>query len=155
MGQELEIRLNASFPNQLGTEKMAMDLVEPFLDQIGASKMRLEDIRTILSEACLNAIEHGNGMDESKTYEIELLSAEAENLVIRVHDQGGRSRWNHLPRFQDIQSVMASGQEPRGWGLQMIDQLADEWKFQIEEKSTYLEIKVRLEAGGEHIANGS
>ncbi|MDI3329067.1 MAG: ATP-binding protein, partial [Alicyclobacillaceae bacterium] len=63
-------RICTSLPNRLGTEKEAMALVESFLDGLGAGQARLDDLKTLVSEACLNAIEHGNGLDPAATYDV-------------------------------------------------------------------------------------
>lgn len=144
MEQEFNNRAQSSFPNRLGSEKKAMHMVEPFFEESGFSKVRLEDIKTLVSEACLNAIEHGNAMDENLTYEVELLIRQHDVFIIRVYDQGGVNRWRGLPQFLPISSIMNTENETRGWGLQIIDSLADEWEFHISEDRTCLEIRVKL-----------
>ncbi|GAX91147.1 ATP-binding protein [Effusibacillus lacus] len=147
MEQKAKKCIQTSFPSRLGTEKTAMELIEPFLQQAGASLSRLEDIKTLVSEACLNAIEHGNAMDERKSYRLEL-QYEDNCLTIRVEDEGGRSRWSKSPQFQPIDRVMETDGEPRGWGLQIIDQLADAWQYHVSDHGTRFEITVNMQAEG-------
>lgn len=133
-----------SFANCFGSEKQAMALLEPFFTSFNLSKDRLEDVQTIVSEACLNAIEHGNELDDTKSYELELYYDEGL-FVIRVYDHGGASNWKGAPDFPDIAGLLQSEKEPRGWGLKIIDSLADRWEFRIDSDCTCLEIEVQIE----------
>ncbi|MBE3555288.1 MAG: ATP-binding protein [Thermicanus sp.] len=104
-----------------------MALVEPFLLRVGGNMLRLEEMKTALSEACLNAIEHGNLCDPSISYEVELLDEE-QRVIIRVYDQGnGAWQEGGLPR--SIHHMIEEDGETRGWGLPLIDRLSDEWEL--------------------------
>lgn len=129
MARKEPYRVCAAFPSQLGTEKQAMDMVEPFLIKIGGKMQRLKEIQIALAEACLNAIEHGNRCDPSIHYEVELLSEDSGVFVIRVYDQGSDFPREGIPLHRTISKLMNSEEETRGWGLLIIDRLADEWKF--------------------------
>ena len=48
------------FPSELGYEKIARDAIGTLARNMGFDAERVEDLRTALSEACINAIEHGN-----------------------------------------------------------------------------------------------
>ena len=47
-------------PNILGYERIAMASSASFAKIGGLAKERIEDLKTAVSEACLNAVEHGN-----------------------------------------------------------------------------------------------
>ena len=55
-GRTVEVTL----PNKLGYERIAMECSASFAKMFGLKKERIEDLKTAVSEACLNAIEHGN-----------------------------------------------------------------------------------------------
>jgi len=53
-------KMDLSFPSELGYEVIAREAVGAFARCIGFEKDRVKDLQTALSEACINAIEHGN-----------------------------------------------------------------------------------------------
>src|SRR5262245_66626724 len=53
--------MELSFPSELGYEKVAREAVAAFARRLGCDRERVEDLKTALGEACINAIEHGNG----------------------------------------------------------------------------------------------
>lgn len=142
MEEDLNIRASCSFPSRLGSEKKAMRFAESFVEQMSFCKERIEDIKTLVAEAALNAMEHGNAMDDTLFYELELWMKQKGELIIRIYDRGGAKRWKSLLPFRPISAVMETDSETRGWGLQIVDCLADDWEFHVEEDGTCLEIKV-------------
>ena len=54
--QSVEITL----PNQLGYERIAMASAATFAKMVGFSTERIEDLKTIVAEAAINAMQHGN-----------------------------------------------------------------------------------------------
>ena len=62
MEQLLELHL----PNILGAEKEAIKQAVTIAEKMGFARDRIEDLKTALAEACINAIEHGNKFDENK-----------------------------------------------------------------------------------------
>ena len=55
-----EQTVEVSLPNELGYERIAMECSASFARIAGFVQERIEDLKTAVSEACLNAIEHGN-----------------------------------------------------------------------------------------------
>ena len=51
-----------TFPSELGYERLARDTVAAFAVRLGFDSERVENLKTALSEACINAIEHGNAL---------------------------------------------------------------------------------------------
>lgn len=119
--------MELSFPSELGYEKVARDAVAAFARRLGFDQERIEDLKTALGEACINAIEHGNGRAPGLRVDISCVCEEGR-LMVEIRDQG-------LNRYQQ-RSVVASidtklsGLAPlRGMGLMMIAQLVDEAGF--------------------------
>ena len=57
----VEVRL----PSQLGYEKVAMSTAAAVAKLMGFREDRVEDLKTAVAEACINAIEHGNILNET------------------------------------------------------------------------------------------
>ncbi len=119
--------MELSFPSELGYEKVAREAVAAFARRLGCDRERVEDLKTALGEACINAIEHGNGRTPGLRVDVSCIGT-AERLEIEVHDQG-------LKRYESSGTVASidlklSGLAPlRGMGLMMIGQLVDEAGF--------------------------
>ncbi len=55
--------IELKIPSETGYEKLAMSSPSNPRDIMGFSDSRVEDVKTAVSEACINAIEHGNASD--------------------------------------------------------------------------------------------
>ena len=121
------LSMDLSFPSELGYEKVARDAVAAFARRLGFDRERIEDLKTALGEACINAIEHGNGRAPGLHVVVSCVCA-GELLTIEVHDKG-------LKRYQGGSAetgidLKLQGLAPlRGMGLMMIGQLMDEAGF--------------------------
>ena len=123
---EAEKKLELHIPNILGSEKLAMDFAATVAKKVGLSGERVEDLKTAVSEACLNAIEHGNKMDASMKVGV-ILNVEEMNLHVTVQDRGDRIGPVETPIIED---KIEGRSDRRGWGIFLIKNLVDEVKFE-------------------------
>ena len=79
----VEVRL----PSRLGFEKVAMSTAAAVAKLMGFREDRIEDLKTAVAEACINAIEHGNRLNEKLSVGV-VLSAGADALEVKVIDDG-------------------------------------------------------------------
>ena len=79
----VEVRL----PSRLGYEKVAMSTAAAVAKLMGFREDRVEDLKTAVAEACINAIEHGNMLNEGLSVGV-VLSAGADGLEVKVIDDG-------------------------------------------------------------------
>ena len=79
----VEVRL----PSQLGYEKVAMSTAAAVAKLMGFREDRVEDLKTAVAEACINAIEHGNRLNENLSVGV-VLSAGVDALEVKVIDDG-------------------------------------------------------------------
>lgn len=121
-GKELELHI----PSSPGSEKVAMERAAEVAREMGFSEDRIEDLKTAVAEACLNAIEHGHLGDESVLVGVTLKVDDAR-LEVAVQDRG--SGPGDIPK-PDIASKMEGKNETRGWGVFLIEQLMDEVRFE-------------------------
>ena len=78
-----ELRL----PSRLGFEKVAMNTAASVAQIMGFSDDRVDDLKTAVAEACINAIEHGNRMNELLGV-VVTLSMDDESLEVKIQDHG-------------------------------------------------------------------
>ena len=113
-------------PSVLGSEKVAMDRAAAVAREMGFSENRIEDLKTAVSEACVNAIEHGNQLDESTKVGVTLTVSDS-SLQVDVHDEGKDVVPTPRP---DIEKKMEGMETTRGMGIFLIESLMNEVKFE-------------------------
>jgi len=114
-------------PSELGYEKVALASAASVARKMGFSPDRVEDLKTALAEACINAIEHGSRQDAEANV-LVMLTAEDSRLQIDVRDEGRQA----IPADVAVPSIAEriAGQSPaRGWGMFLIKSLMDEVEF--------------------------
>jgi len=119
--------IELTLPSSLGCEKIAIASAATIGKRMGLSQDRIEDLKTAIGEACINAIEHGNkGKKDAKV--VVVFKEEPEKLEISVKDQGPGVDPKTL-ETPSIDKKMRSGGKHRGWGVFLIKNLTDEVEF--------------------------
>jgi len=136
----VEVRL----PSRLGYEKVAMSTAASVAKLMGFREERIEDLKTAIAEACINAIEHGNRLNEKLSVGV-VLSAGSDALEIKVMDDGKGMK--NLPIKPDIDRKMHGEEDPRGMGMFLIQALVDEaeWVVGTNGKGSYVRLVIRLD----------
>jgi serine/threonine-protein kinase RsbW len=136
----VELRL----PTRLGYEKVAMSTASAVAKLMGFPEERIEDLKTAVSEACINAIEHGNRLNEKLSVGV-ILRADPDALEVTVIDDGAGI--TKQPRKPDIDRKMHGEEEPRGIGMFLIQSLVDEaeWVAGLDGKSSYVRLLIKLD----------
>ncbi len=119
--------MELSFPSELGYEVIARDAVAAFARRLGITSDRIEDLKTALCEACINAIEHGNSLTPGLRVDISC-RCDNDRLMVEVCDQGLKP---YIPKGATLSTAdKIAGLGPlRGMGLMLIAQLMDEAGF--------------------------
>ncbi len=115
-------------PSELRYEKVVMSSAASVARQLGFPESRVEDVKTAVSEACINAIEHGTRTRNERTIRIRFTLSHRE-LRIDVCD-GGEGFDPEAVQSPDIERKL-QGENPRGWGLFLMRHLVDQ--FQVIE----------------------
>ena len=140
MGTTVEVRL----PSRLGFEKVAMGTAASVAQLMGFPSERIEDLKTAVAEACINAIEHGNHLNEKLSVGV-ILSASDNQLEVKVIDTGaGITTQPHQP---DIDRKVHGEESPRGMGMFLIQALVDEaeWVNDSKGNNSYVRLVIRLD----------
>jgi anti-sigma regulatory factor (Ser/Thr protein kinase) len=121
-----------------------MERVGEIAAGLGLEGERLERLRTAVSEAAMNAIEHGNQGDPDRPVEITVL-ANVEKVVVQIKDQGG-GRQLPTPVLPDLEAKLAGQQSPRGWGLFLIEKMVD--KLTTHTDDFHHTVELEMSRGG-------
>jgi len=119
-------KIELHIPSVMGFEKIAMECAASTAKKMGFTEDRIEDLKTAVAEACLNAIEHGNKMDTSTKVGITL-TVEESRLQVSVRDEGKGIGSIPTP---SIESKVEGEDKPRGWGIFLIKSLVNEVTFE-------------------------
>jgi serine/threonine-protein kinase RsbW len=125
-----------TLPNELGYERIAMACSASLAKMYGCPEDRIEDLKTVVAEAAINAMQHGNrGRPDSRvTVKIEV----AEGTIhVAVMDEGEGLREEVAD--PDIERVIEENAPAVGFGLFLMRNLADRIEFE------------RLSAGGHRV----
>jgi serine/threonine-protein kinase RsbW len=139
-GSTVEVRL----PSRLGFEKVAMGTAASVAALMGFPSEKIEDLKTAVAEACINAIEHGNQLNEKLSVGV-ILSATSDELEVKVIDNG--SGFAKQPSKPDIDRKIHGEEGPRGMGMFLIQSLVDEaeWVPDSKGKGSYVRLVIRLD----------
>ena len=116
-------------PNAIGYERIAMASLASFAKMHGFSAARIEDLKTVVAEAAINAMEHGNKGQPDAVVNIVFHYGE-DAIQIMVADQGEGIK-GVLPQ-PDIERIVREIDPPVGFGIYLIRQLADEVEFNFD-----------------------
>jgi len=139
--------LDVSIPSVIGNERLAMDRVAEAVAPLGLEPERLERLKTAVSEAAMNAIEHGSGGQPEIPIHVRVTTTDTQ-VQVRIADMGlggeiplGRSE------VPDIEAKLMGEQSPRGWGLFLIEAMVDELTTEKTEQGQAVVLGVNLDGG--------
>lgn len=122
--------IELSLPSKLGYERVAMDAASTLARRMGFHTDRVEALKTAISEAVTNAIEHGNQHSESMKVVVLLTARESELSVIVVDEGNHPLEQGQVMKEPDISDKYEPGDKDRGgWGIWLIRELMDEVEF--------------------------
>jgi serine phosphatase RsbU (regulator of sigma subunit)/anti-sigma regulatory factor (Ser/Thr protein kinase) len=125
-----------------GNERIVMDRVAEAIAPLDLSPPTVERLKTAVSEAAMNAIEHGNQYRADVPVQVRVLIRKV-GLSVEITDQGGDP---HIPILEapDIDLKLAGLQTPRGWGLFLIQNMVDEMRRSVDGSRHTVELVVYL-----------
>ena len=130
--------------NQIGYERIAMACSASFAEMFGFPKDRIEDLKTIVAEASINAMQHGNKGRTDAKVTVSLIHRD-DTIRVWVRDQGNGIK-NRPPR-PDIDKIIESDEALSGFGLFLIEQLADQVEYkESADKGHVVEMALKMKA---------
>jgi len=113
-------------PSTIGYERIAMSSLASFAAMCDFSPGRIEDLKTVIAEAAINAMQHGNKWRPDAEVHIRFCFFD-DAIQIFVTDEGEGVK-EVLP-WPDIDRIVDQLDSPAGFGVFLIRQLADEVEF--------------------------
>jgi anti-sigma regulatory factor (Ser/Thr protein kinase) len=133
----IEVRL----ANKLGYERVAMACSACFAQMMGLSPERIEDLKTMVAEAAINAMLHGNkGRPDARV--IVFMNCRDNTINISVMDEGDGIK--QFPPTPDIERIIEELEPPVGFGLFLIKQLADQVEFNTIDGGHVVNMAIRM-----------
>jgi serine/threonine-protein kinase RsbW len=127
MTQTLDKRtIEVDLPSKVGYERVAMECSASFAKLAGLVAERIEDLKSAVAEACINAMQHGNKW-RPEARVIVNMNFKDDTFIVSVMDQG--DGMSELPEYQGIARIIEENVSPRGLGVFLIRHLVDEVKF--------------------------
>ena len=119
-------RVKIVLPNTLGYERVAMACSASFANIHGLPAERIEDLKTIVAEAAINAMQHGNyGRPDARVTVILKVTADILNVTVRDEGYGFKKEI----KDPDIDRIIAMLDKPVGFGVFLMRNLADRVEF--------------------------
>jgi anti-sigma regulatory factor (Ser/Thr protein kinase) len=131
-----------SIPSEPGNERRAAEEVARAVSELGLPERNLQRFKTAVSEATLNAMEHGNRYRADLPVIIEVSASEAE-ISVKITDEGSGPPAFHS-EMPDIEAKLEGMQSLRGWGLFLIRNLVDDMNVTGDEHHHTIELIINL-----------
>jgi len=123
------------------SEIIAANTVEQIARRVNFAPEAINQIKTALVEACINASEHSLSPDR-KIY--QQFRVESDRLVVIVSSRGvvplpsNGQKDSSVRNLENGSAEMDSSKGRRGWGLKLIQSLMDEVEFEVVDDGTRL-----------------
>jgi serine phosphatase RsbU (regulator of sigma subunit)/anti-sigma regulatory factor (Ser/Thr protein kinase) len=131
-------------PSEPGNEREVMERVAEVVRDLTLDEGRLNRLKTAVSEATMNAIEHGNKGRSDLLVEIRVFASE-QAVVVRITDQGDGGPSPGMAEEPDIEAKLLGEQSPRGWGLFLIRNMVDDMKVFEDEAHHTVDLIMRMD----------
>jgi anti-sigma regulatory factor (Ser/Thr protein kinase) len=135
--------------SDLGNERMAADRVASAVGPLGLPAPMVDRVHTVVAEATMNAIEHGNECRSEVPVRLRVHASD-EVLMIEIVDQGGAIE---LPPAEtpDLEAKLAGLQTPRGWGLYLMRAMVDDLEVRSDGDERTVQLTIRLDSDKESV----
>src|ERR1700722_19064789 len=142
-GKPVELRV----PSRMGYEKVAMGTAASVAKLMGFPDDRIEDLKTGIAEACINAIEYGTQLNENLSVGVTL-SSHDDSLEVKVLDNGGGI--SRVPPKPDIDRKVHGEEDARGMVMILIHAPEDEAEWLKDNAAgSYVRLVIRLDKENE------
>jgi serine phosphatase RsbU (regulator of sigma subunit)/anti-sigma regulatory factor (Ser/Thr protein kinase) len=133
--------------SERGNERLVMARVSSAVADTALPVGRLEQLKTAVAEATMNAMEHGNRYDPELPVTVRVYTTGGD-LRVAITDSAGDQPIPEAP-IPDLDAKLAGEQSPRGWGLFLIKNMVDELRTSSDGVRHTIELTFHLEGGSD------
>jgi serine phosphatase RsbU (regulator of sigma subunit)/anti-sigma regulatory factor (Ser/Thr protein kinase) len=133
-----------SIPSVPGNERIVMERVAQIVSPLQLPLGRVEKLKTAVSEATMNAMEHGNQYNSEIPVEVTVRVSPL-SLSVQITDFGGGEEMPPTSEDPDIEAKLRGEQSPRGWGLFLIENMVDGMVVSTEDDKHTIDLILLLE----------
>lgn len=123
------------------SEETVVRVVTELCRAAGFGPTRIQEVRTALSEAFSNAVNHGNSGNQQLPVAMRAWP-DGSGIVVEIHDQGTGLR--EIPPIPDLSAKISGRDRPRGWGVFLLRTFASEVTFVVKHPAGYL-VRMRFD----------
>lgn len=138
---EANVQTSELYTLQLPSKPESITLLENLIEQIADKHQISEDtfanMMTCMNEVAINAIVHGNKLDENKKVIINA-EVEAKRVIWTITDEGQGFDYDHLPDPTSPENL----ESLTGRGVFIVKQLADQCIFNSSGNEVELHFKI-------------
>ncbi len=121
-----ERTIEVNLPTMIGYERVAMESSASFAKMAGFVPERIEDLKSAVAEACINAMQHGNKWRPDARVIVNM-DFRDNTFIVSVMDQG--DGMPEVPEYPGAVRIIEQNESARGLGVFIIQQLVDQVKF--------------------------
>jgi serine/threonine-protein kinase RsbW len=143
---ETVVRFNMTLPIARDAELIVAQSLEQIGKNLNINEESIGQLQIAVIEACINAMEHGRGLDDKVYLSI---AAEEDHLEVSVESAG--QEFIILETGEPYRDQEATKTTGRGWGLKLIKRFVDSVKFEKTSYGTKIVLVKKIEkAAGIH-----
>ena len=118
--------IEVNIPTKIGYERVAMECSASFAKMAGFGPERIEDLKSAVAEACINAMQHANKWRPEARVVVNMVFRD-DTFIVSVTDQG--DGMPEVPEYPGTVRIIEKDESTRGLGAFMIRHLVDKVKF--------------------------
>lgn len=131
------VTLKIELPKIPDIELVALEGLDRLARHMGISAEKVGEARLIVTEAIINGLEHGGEVNPKVDVEFTMTTKE---LTIFVRDYGKGFEPSTVEQ-PDIQKKLGGISHKRGWGLQIMKSMSDDFRIDSNHGGTRITIK--------------
>lgn len=133
------VSLKIILPKIPNIELVAVEGLARLASHLGISGEKIAEAKILVTEAIINAFEHGGGTNTSVRVEFTVTP---EHLVIFVRDYGKGFDLAAVP--EPGRPVAAGSGRKRGWGLKLMKTMSDDFRLESTKRGTRITLIKQL-----------
>jgi anti-sigma regulatory factor (Ser/Thr protein kinase) len=134
-----EVTLKMTLPKIPDIELVAIEGLDRLARHLGIAEEKIGEARIIVTEAVINALEHSGEKDPTVRVEFTMTTGDL-SIFVRDYGKGFTPASVAVP---DIKSKLDS-KNKRGWGLNLMKSLSDDFHIESNRNGTKITIKKLL-----------